>query len=147
MQFVTTATICHHLRSTTSERPIEIPLFNGGSMHAHLDPQLRGVRVDNLRNSPLLPWSVFETAIGLLREKPEFKARTGNARGPRVGSPGCPVDSLEGHIAVNEYGKQEGDAATSRVSPIRAILEYTGIASNSRGYIKLDPVWINQNSD
>ena len=116
-------------------------------MHAHLDPELRGVRVDNLRNSPFLPWSVFETAVGLLREKPEFKSRPGSARAGRVGSPGCPVESVEGHIAINVYGKQKGDSAFSRVSPIRAILEYTGITSNSHGYIKLDPEWTSQYSD
>ena len=58
MRYITTATLGKLFANTNSENAIEIRLaIKNGHFRAHLDPSLRGIQVDCLGSSPLLPWS------------------------------------------------------------------------------------------
>ena len=142
MHYITTATLGKLFANTNPENGIEIRhAIKNGHFSAHLDPLLRGIQVDCLGSSPLLPWSVFEAVVELMCAEPNHEVRSGSAIAGRVGSPQCPLDSIEGHIAVSVYNKDVGTHAFSRVAPVRALLQHVGIADNRRGWVSLNPYW------
>ena len=104
--------------------PAKIPLLKRGSFTAELKPD--GVAVDNLGNQPFLPWAAFQEAVCVMIRNGGRAAR-GDAMGSKLGAPGLPLDSIEGHVAQVVYGKREGDAVFRRVVPIAAILIWAGI--------------------
>jgi hypothetical protein len=104
--------------------PAQIPLLRDGSFTAELLED--GIRVSNLGGQPLLPWAAFqEAACVLIRNG--GRAERGDAMGDKLGSPGLPIDSIEGHVAHVVYGKRQGDTVFRRVTPIACILIWAGI--------------------
>jgi hypothetical protein len=101
-----------------------IPLLKGASFTATLTKE--GIAVDNLRSQPFLPWAVFQEAVCLLVRK-GGQADRGDAMGSKLGEPGLPLDSIEGHIAQVVFGKRPGDSVFRRVTPIACILIWAGI--------------------
>ncbi|MDA3734037.1 hypothetical protein PBV87_21415 [Niameybacter massiliensis] len=95
-----------------------------------------GILVDNLRNYPLLEWKVFEKAIELLKDN-NGCVQKGNAMGYKLGDGMLSVDSLEGYIAKEVYGKSIGDSVFRRVSPIVNILVWAEVCENGKGVLKL----------
>ena len=55
----------------------------------------------------------------------------------KLGDEGLPLDSIEGHIANVVYGRKPGDSVFRRISPIAAILVWTGICEAGRGELIL----------
>ena len=104
--------------------PTVIPLQRKGTFSAKLVEE--GVIVDNLGNLPLLPWAAFDEAVRVIVRN-GGRALRGNAMQSRLGDPGLPLDSVEGHVAHSVYGKQPGDTVFRRISPMAAILLWTGI--------------------
>ncbi len=114
---------------------VEIPLLKGGrSFIATNTPE--GIRVNNLRNTPLLPWSVFTETIALL-EKCGGQAIRGSAQSAKLGDPDLPLDSVEGHVASSVYGKQPGDSVYRRSTPIACILIWAGLCTHAPGKLIL----------
>lgn len=95
-----------------------------------------GIVVDNLKNEPFLEWKVFEKAIELL-EKEGGIALKGDAMGSKLGEPGLPLNSIEGYIAKEVYGKEVGDSVFRRISPIVNILIWAGVCKNGKGKLIL----------
>ncbi|MFX0203771.1 MAG: hypothetical protein ACFFCW_47335 [Candidatus Hodarchaeota archaeon] len=111
-------------RFAKSGSPADVPLLKGGSFKARLEDE--GIFVDNLGNQPFLHWAVFqEAACVLIRNG--GRAKRGNAMRARLGAPGLPIDSIEGHIALVVYGKRPGDNVFRRIVPIACILIWAGI--------------------
>lgn len=100
--------------------------------------QLRddGILVDNLQNEPFLEWKVFEKAIELL-EREGGNAVKGDAMGSKLGEEGLPINSIEGYIAKEVYGKKTGDSVFRRISPIVNILIWAGVCKNGKGKLTL----------
>ena len=117
-----------------SSKPI--PLRGEKSFQAQLTP--KGVHVDNLGASSLLPWADFLETVRFL-EQQGGRALKGNAtdRGGRLGTQLLPIDSIEGHLAHINYGKTLGDSVFRRIVPIAHILTLAGICRNGRGYLEL----------
>ena len=124
--------IKHRLHHNGGEA--EVPLLKGGSFQARLDSE--GILVDNLGNQPLLPWPVFQEAVCVMLRS-GGKALRGDAMNSRLGEPGLPLDSIEGHIAQVVYGKHPGDAVFRRIMPIPCILIWAGICRAGRGTLEL----------
>jgi hypothetical protein len=101
-----------------------IPLLKGGSFKARL--VTGGLEVDNLGNLPFLPWSVFEETVCIITRN-GGRAERGDAMRSRLGDPGLPLNSVEGHIAHIVYGKIIGETVFRRISPIASILIWAGI--------------------
>ncbi len=91
-----------------------------------------GIWVDNLGTQHILPWMVFEETIHILRRQ-GGRAQRGDAMGCKLGDPGLPLDSIEGHIAKTVYGKQIGDSVFRRISPVAAILIWAGLCDSAPG--------------
>jgi hypothetical protein len=115
-------TMRHKLEA--SGRRAQIPLLKGGCFNAELTD--KGIEVDNLGNQPLLPWAVFEETVSLLASN-GGRAKRGDAMGCRLGEPGLPVDSVEGHIASVVYNRRPGDTVFRRITPVACILIWAGI--------------------
>lgn len=116
------------------DRVVKIPLLKGGFFKAKLSEG--GVEVDNLGNTPFLPWPVFSEAVDFLR-KNGGRAIKGNAMNYKLGEEGLPFNSIEGYIAHKIYGKKKGDSIFRRITPIACILDWAGICGNRRGYLIL----------
>jgi hypothetical protein len=115
--------------------PVAIPLMRGGRMFkATLSPA--GVEVDNLGSEKLLPWSVFETTLQILRESGGSALR-GNAMGFRLGDDDLPLNSVEGCVAHKVYKKAPGDSVFRRISPIAGIMVWTGICTSANKRLSL----------
>lgn len=57
--------------------------------------------------------------------------------GPKLGDPGLPLSSIEGHVAHTVYGKQVGESVFRRITPIACILIWTGICKAAPGELIL----------
>lgn len=106
-----------------------IPLLKGGHFAATMTDD--GIKVDNLGSQPLLPWVVFQETIRVLLIRKDGRAERGDAMGSKLGDPGLPLDSVEGHIAHVVYGKREGDTVFRRITPIVCILVWAGICETA----------------
>lgn len=115
--------------------PARIPLLKGNrSFSAKLLND--GIRVDNLGSQPFLPWEVFQETIRLLVRN-NGRAKRGDAMNCRLGESNLSTDSIEGHIAQDVYGKQEGETVFRRITPIACILIWAGICKAGRGELIL----------
>lgn len=114
--------------------PAVIPLQRKSTFTATLSEE--GVTVDNLGVLPLLPWAAFDEAVRIIALN-GGKALRGDAMTSRLGDPGLPLDSVEGHVAYAVYGKRPGDSVFRRISPIAAILLWAGICRSEPGELLL----------
>lgn len=96
----------------------------------------KGIEVDNLANQSLLPWSIFDEVVGLLKEN-DGSAIKGNAMQSKLGSEKLPLNSVEGRIASAIYDKQEGETVFRRISPVGAILVWAGICEHGKASLIL----------
>jgi hypothetical protein len=114
--------------------PFQIPLQTGKLFKAIMEDE--GILVDNLGGQQVLPWRVFEEAINVIKHN-EGHAKKGDAMKSKLGDKGLPLDSIEGHIAHVVYGKQVGETVFRRISPISAILVWSGLCNVSSGELIL----------
>jgi hypothetical protein len=115
--------------------PAQIPLLRGGRSFA-AEWTDRGIKVDNLRTQPFLAWTAFRETVSILIQN-GGTAKRGDAMKSRLGEPGLPLDSIEGHIASKVYGKRPGDAVFRRITPIACILIWAGICKAAPGKLIL----------
>ncbi len=87
---------------------------------------------------PPYRFQVFDIMVDLMIEK-GGKALKGNGRNYRLGFGGCTEDTLVGAIAKKYAGKDTGDSVYDPVFVLAAVLEWSGIARNERGYLELTP--------
>ena len=101
----------------------------------------QGIEVDNLSTQKLLSWPVFEETVRLLvshaQGDPAKAVRKGDAMNGKLGDKRLPLDSIEGHIAMTIFDKEEGDSVFRRISPVAAILDWVGVCENRRGHLSL----------
>ena len=128
------ASECIKKKFSSTGTPASIPMQRGGYFQAELKPN--GVEVDNLADQPILPWRVFEETLNLL-DQCGGSASRGDAMLSRLGDPGLPFESVEGHIAHVVYGKNKGDSVFRRITPVACILVWTGICSHKPGRLVL----------
>ncbi len=122
-------------RFAETGNPAQILMAKGGrTFSARL--AVVGVYVDNLGNQPFLPWAVFTESV-LLLEKKNGRVIKGNSMKFKLGEPGLPIDSLEGHIAHKVYQKDLGDSVFRRITPVAGILVWAGICACEPGELIL----------
>jgi len=120
------------LRETPGQA--KIPKVRGGHFTAKLAKD--GVYVDNLGRQPFLPWAVFREAVWLLMMK-GGRAVRGDAMRCKLGDPGLPTESVEGHIARVVYRKTPGDSVFRRITPIACTLIWAGACEHVPGGLAL----------
>jgi hypothetical protein len=124
------------LELTTQKGPFTVtPIYNQSEQGS----VLCGVDASNLLNNSFLSLEVFYVAINFLKNQPDNLAKLGNPMEHYLGDTDLPLDSLEGHLAHKVYGKQVGDSVFRRQTPIKFILQWTGICElpSREGTIKL----------
>ena len=84
----------------------------------------------------VLPWNAFFAAVDILKEK-NGKALKGDAAKGKLGSKALPLDSVEGYVAVNVFGKKKNQEIDKNIPKIATILKWTDIATVGREYIEL----------
>jgi hypothetical protein len=91
---------------------------------------------DKLPITPSYRYDVFDVIVDCLQEN-GGSARKGDGRKYKYGDPECDDTTVVGAIARNYFGKRYGDSTYDPVFVLAAVLEWAGIASNERGYLKL----------
>lgn len=114
--------------------PAEVPLLRRGTFEARLVAE--GVKVSNLGVQPFLPWAAFQEAVCVLIRN-GGRVDRGDAMNSKLGDPGLPLDSIEGHVAHVVYGKHRGDTVFRRITPIACILIWAGICKHEPGKLVL----------
>lgn len=82
-----------------------------------------GVEATNIPAYPFLSIDVFVAVISLLELSPENFAVNGNVYNYKLGDPGLPLNSIEGHVAKVVYNYKKGETVYKRITPIVKILE------------------------
>lgn len=115
--------------------PSNIPK-QGGSFEAKLFPT--SIEVNNLGNSPFLPWSVFEETMNLLKMQ-DGRADYGKVmlKGARLGDDILSLKTIEGHVAFTIYKKKLGESIFRRSTPIAGILVWAGLCKRGKGCLIL----------
>jgi len=90
---------------------------------------------DKLPVMPPYDFAVFDAIIDLLLRKGGH-AKKGNGRNHKLGEPGCEEDTVVGAVAKHR-GRCIGDSVYDPVFVLAAVLEWAGIACNSRGEVVL----------
>lgn len=102
---------------------------------------------DKLNNYKIpIEYKVFDCVIDLLRTSKQYTAPKGNAHGKedKVGYGKCTDDTIVGTIAINYFGKSQGESTLDPTFVISAILEWAGIAHNKRGFVTLSAQYISR---
>lgn len=118
---------------------LEYSYINQKGNNIHFESIEDGVLVNCLATSgykDFLPWGVFFCAVELLLELNGTAARGEAMSGP-LGSERIGLNTIEGRIAHNIYGKQPGDSVFRRISPIAKILIISGVCQDRRGDLVL----------
>lgn len=116
----------------------QVPNQRGGSFRATLMDGC--VHVDCLASSPNIPFEAFDAIESLLAEN-QGQALRGNARNHRLGAAALPLDSVEGRVAYETFGRQEGAHVLQRVTPLTCLLVWAGVCVHGRGVL-IDPSFI-----
>lgn len=113
---------------------VQIPKQRGGNFGA--TQTSKGIEVDCLGTSPLLPWGVFDAIEYFLSRQPDLSAPRGDAMGARLGDSALPLDSIEGRIALF-FGYSVGDTVFRRISPVANLLCWANLCSQYPGILKI----------
>jgi hypothetical protein len=84
-----------------------------------------------------LPSKVFYVASELIGRN--GRAPKGDAIGSLLGEPGLPLDSIEGAVASQVFGRNAGDPVYRRITPICALMVYLRLAEDDGGSGYLEP--------
>lgn len=87
---------------------------------------------------PLLPFSycIFDVVVDYLVSC-GGKAAKGNGRNYKIGEEKCDENTIAGIIGTMYYKKSYGESMTDPVFLVAAVLDWSGIAHNKRGYLEL----------
>lgn len=112
----------------------QLTMIKGGTMDLWLSDNKDGVM--NSRYLPLncdfkILYAIYEKAI-LLGGRMYLGANAAQ-NGQRIGSEGFSVDTIDGFISIEFYGKNIGDKTTRRSTYYAAILDWAGFVTNHKG--------------
>ena len=100
---------------------------------------------DKLNNHKLpFDYRVFDCIVELLKKSEQFRAPKGNGHGKedKVGYGKCTEDTIVGTIALQYFGKEKGESTYDPTFVLAAMLEWAEIAINQRGFVSLNPKYI-----
>ena len=118
-------------------------MINGGIMNLRLAETGDGIKNNHysLNCKFDILYAIYEKAI-TLGGKMYLGASVAN-RGKRIGSDSFPVDTIDGFISLEFYGKKVGDTTLRRSTYYAAILDWAGFVTNHRGgYITVNKIYM-----
>ena len=153
---------CRFHRNFPTESALKWRCSVGSGPHARFNeqggvvdcPMMRGPAIkiwmtkDGVKNSALpsllCTWQQFddilEKAIALGGIM--YRGDTAAQNGSRIGSKELPLDTMESFIAMNYFGRKEGETTVRRSTYYAAIMKWAGVCDNCRsdgngGYISV----------
>lgn len=115
-----------------------MPLYNGKPYEMYLCGDGDSFSSWKNSNTPILEFKVFDIVVDLLmREGGKAMKGQGRGKNDKVGSERCNEHTVVGVIAMEYWGKKEGESTFDPVFAIAAILDWADIADNGWGYLKL----------
>jgi len=119
-------------------------LYSGDGCDIWFNENGRGLVSPKIPPVNQLVWEVFDAAVEVVVNN-GGKAKKGNAQsGAKLGSEKLKLNSVEGYIAHKVHGVQEGETAFGPGFVICAILDWAGICKNERGYLTINPMFMNE---
>ena len=112
----------------------QLTMINGGVMHLWLSDSKNGIinsRYSSLNCEFKILYAIYEKAISLGGEM--YLGANAAQNGQKIGSDGFPIDTIDGYISIEFYGKSVGDKTLRRSPYYAAILDWAGFATNRRG--------------
>lgn len=83
-------------------------------------------------------FNIFDIVVDFLKNQKYGKAVKGGCRNSKVGEGKCGKETIMYIIATKYYKKEIGDSSFDPLFVIAAVLDWAGIARNSRGFITLN---------
>lgn len=118
-----------------------IRLYQGDSCAIWFDENGKGLVSPKIPPANQLMWEVFDAAVEVVVNN-GGKAVKGKARsGAKLGSDDLPLNSVEGYIAHKVHGVKEGETAFGPGFVICAVLDWSDICKNERGYLTMNPTF------
>ena len=114
-----------------------ITLLNGDETHVSIAG--RDYFVSDKLPYQNVDFSIFDIVVDFLKKQPHGRGVKGGARDSKskVGYGKCSEGTIMYEIATKYYGKELGDNSYDPIFVIAAILDWAGIARNTRGYVEL----------
>ena len=126
---------------------ITISLLDGKPCKIIASSDGKSFTSDKLNDYKLvLEYRVFDDVVELLKHSNQFRAPKGNGHGKedKVGYGKCTEDTIVGTIATKYFRKEKGASTYDPTFVIAAVLEWAGIAINQRGFVSLNPQYIDK---
>jgi hypothetical protein len=119
-------------------------LYQGDNCDIGYDTHGRGLISSKIPPAKQLTWEAFDAAVEVVIQN-GGKAMKGKARsGAKLGSDDLPLDSVEGYIAHKVHGAQIGETAFGPGFVIAAVLDWSEICHNERGYLRINPSFMSE---
>lgn len=123
----------------------QLTMINGGIMSLWLSNSKNGIinsRYSSLNCEFKILYAIYEKAISLGGEM--YLGANAAQNGQRIGSDGFPIDTIDGFISTEFYGKNVGDRTLRRSTYYAAILDWAGFVTNHwGGYITVKKEYMN----
>lgn len=126
---------------------VTISLLDGKPCKIFASPDGKTFVSDKLSQKTFpFDYSVFDIIVDLLMKSKQYSAPKGNGHGKedKVGFGKCTEDTVMGAIALKYFKKQYGESTYDPVFVLAAVLDWAGIAKNSRGYISLTAEYVSK---
>ena len=123
----------------------QFPMLKGGIMKFSLSKQNDGIKNDHysLNCKFKILYAIYEKAISLGGEM--YLGANAAQNGQRIGSDDFSIDTIDGFISIEFYGKNVGDKTTRRSTYYAAILDWAGFATNHwGGYITINKEFMSE---
>lgn len=121
-----------------------IKLLQGDPCEIWFDASGKGLTSPKIPPANQLVWDAFEAAVEVVIQN-GGKAVKGKARtGAKLGSDDLSLNSVEGYIAHKVHGVEEGETAFGPGFVIAAVLDWTDICKNERGYLTINPSFMSE---
>ncbi len=121
-----------------------IRLYQGDSCAIWFDENGKGLVSPKIPPANQLVWEAFDAAVEVVLNNCG-KVVKGKARsGAKLGSDDLPLNSVEGYIAHKVHGVKEGETAFGPGFVICAVLDWADICKNERGYLTMNPTFLDK---
>ena len=124
---------------------VVIPLLDGKPCRILASADGKSFTSDKLNKHQLpFDYSVFNCIVDLLKGSKQYRAPKGNGHGKedKVGYGKCTEDTIVGAVAIHYFKKQFGESTYDPTFVLAAMLDWAGIANNQRGFVSLNPNYI-----
>lgn len=123
----------------------QLTMMKGDIMTLQLSKNGDGIRNDHysLNCKLKILYAIYEQAISLGGKM--YLGANAAQNGQRIGSDGFSVDTIDGFISIEFYGKNVGDKTLRRSTYYAAILDWAGFVTNHwGGYITVKKEYMSE---